>query len=225
MAADDGDPGTPEVVIGHAARAVDAPPVGEEDESAASTTVVTSEPEGSDRRTHLTVPPGGHMHVEGSYRGTESFGPTTGRCPDLDHELGATLTLTDGTVWELDSSYCGTLDGDDWTGLGQFSLTTPSGDTLIGPLTSTATLPTDGEPFALHDQRRDRRLCRGGGLVHPRQPLASTRRGSAGAVRHVHLRHRRHTLDLTLRSRDRGAQPEVTLRAKSTARSSIRSLS
>ncbi len=89
------------------------------------------------------------MHVEGSYSGTESFGPTTGRCPDLDHELGATFTLTDGTVWELDSSYCGTLVGDDWTGLGQFSLTTPSGDTLIGPLTSTATLPTDGEPFTL----------------------------------------------------------------------------
>ena len=149
MAADDGDPGSPEVVIGHAARAVDAPAVVEEDESAASSTVVTAEPEGSDRRTHLTVPPGGSMHVEGSYSGTESFGPTTGRCPDLDHELGATLTLTDGTVWELDSSYCGTLAGDDWTGLGQFSLTTSSGDTLIGPLTSTATLPTDGEPFTL----------------------------------------------------------------------------
>jgi hypothetical protein len=88
-------------------------------------------------------------HVEGTFRGDEQYRPTDGGCPDLDHVLTSTFALTDGTTWAFRAEYCGTLQGDTWSGGGTFGFTTPEADTLTGTFTSSASVTSDGEPYAL----------------------------------------------------------------------------
>jgi hypothetical protein len=89
------------------------------------------------------------IHVEGSYQGTEHYSPTTGGCPDLDHVLVSTFELEDGSTWQYRSEYCGTLDGNHWTGAGTFEFTTPDGDTISGTTSSEAQVPSPGVPLVL----------------------------------------------------------------------------
>ena len=77
-------------------------------------------------------PPPGVVRVEGSFAGTETYAFTDGGCPDLDHVLDATFELSDGTLWQYHTDYCGDLDGEMWSGNGTFTLTTPDGSTLTG---------------------------------------------------------------------------------------------
>ncbi len=163
LAPDDGDPATPEVVVAHATHAVDGPGGEDEPHPPTTSTIVDSEPEvdtdenvvdgpGEETPADVVPPSGataGGIHVEGTYRGDERFGFTAGDCPDLDHELHSTFTLTDGTTWPFQATYCGDLDGDQWSGEGTFTFTTPGGDTITGTLTTAATLPTEGVPYDL----------------------------------------------------------------------------
>jgi hypothetical protein len=84
----------------------------------------------------LPTPVGGTpadvVRITGSFDGTEHYGFTAGACPDLDHVLEATYTLTDGTVWQFRSDYCGDLDGDLWSGWGDVTFTVPGGDVITG---------------------------------------------------------------------------------------------
>ncbi|MGH9229631.1 MAG: hypothetical protein ACRD07_13075 [Acidimicrobiales bacterium] len=88
-------------------------------------------------------------HVEGTFRGTAHFSPTTGRCPTLDHVLDSTFVLSDGSTWRYHADYCGSIVGDLWTGTGTFTFTTSAGDTITGTFDSAARLPSDGEPYEL----------------------------------------------------------------------------
>jgi hypothetical protein len=155
LADDDGDPATPDVVIGHATRAVgdsrDAPaadtPSGE---SPTSTAVDPATPPSAPTTAAPAAPAAGvATHVEGTFRGQEEFRPTDGGCPDLDHVLISTFELTDGTTWDFRADYCGTVNGDDWSGGGTFAFTTPDADTLTGTFTSAASVTSDGEPYVL----------------------------------------------------------------------------
>jgi hypothetical protein len=96
-----------------------------------------------------TAPPVTVEHVEGTYRGTEQFAVTTGRCPTLDHVLDSTFSLSDGSTWRYHSDYCGRLDGTLWTGTGTFTFTTSTGDTITGSFDDSAQVPSEGEPFDL----------------------------------------------------------------------------
>jgi hypothetical protein len=82
----------------------------------------------------------------GSYRGTEHYRLSTQRCDYLDHDLVETFTLADGTTWQFEQRYCGTVDGVLWTGVGTFTITAPDG-TLTGTVHDSATLPSTGEPY------------------------------------------------------------------------------
>jgi hypothetical protein len=73
----------------------------------------------------------------------------TGRCSLVDHRLGETWTLADGTIWQYLNLYCGTVtDGNRWSGTGTFTLTAPDG-TLTGRSTSAASIPSSGVPYHL----------------------------------------------------------------------------
>ena len=87
--------------------------------------------------------------VTGTYAGIDRYTPTDGKCPDLDHVLTLTFELADGSTWSFRSDICGDLDGDLWTGEGDFVLTTTTRDTITGTLHSSAFLPSIGEPFGL----------------------------------------------------------------------------
>ena len=90
------------------------------------------------------------LEFNGRHEGTEHFGLDTARCPFLDHHLDEEFTLTDGTPWHFTSVYCGTIDAAGvWSGTGNFTLTSPAGDTLSGHSTSRAQLPTTGVPYRL----------------------------------------------------------------------------
>jgi hypothetical protein len=152
---DDGDPATPDVVIGHATGAVesrDAPsgdtPIGASPTSTQVDPVIPS----SVPTTVAPAPPAGNgadTAFEGTFRGDEQYRPTDGGCPDLDHVLTSTFALTDGTTWAFRAEYCGTIQGDTWTGGGTFAFTTPDADTLTGTFTSSASVTSDGEPYVL----------------------------------------------------------------------------
>jgi len=151
---DDGDPATPDVVIGHATRGVesrDAPP-GDTPAGASptATQVDPAVPPSAPTTAATTPPPGGAAPaVAGSFRGDEQYRPTDGGCPDLDHVLTSTFELTDGTTWAFRAEYCGTIQGDAWSGGGSFGFTTPDADTLTGTFTSSASVTSDGEPYVL----------------------------------------------------------------------------
>lgn len=152
---DDGDPGTPDVVIGHATRAVHrtgdaASAVAPSGESPTSTQLDPAPPPPAPTVPAPTTPAGGvATHVEGTFRGDEEFRPTDGGCPDLDHVLTSTFELTDGTTWAFRADYCGTLQGEGWSGGGNFGFTTPDAETLTGTFTSSASVTSDGEPYVL----------------------------------------------------------------------------
>jgi hypothetical protein len=153
---DDGDPATPDVVIGHATRAVatsrDASPGDTPTGASPTSTQVDPVIPSSVPTTLAPAPPAGDgadTAFEGTFRGDEQYRPTDGGCPDLDHVLTSTFELTDGTTWAFRAEYCGTIQGDTWTGGGTFGFTTPDADTLTGTFTSSASVTSDGEPYVL----------------------------------------------------------------------------
>jgi hypothetical protein len=85
---------------------------------------------------------------EGAHRGIEHYAPGSGACV-LDHELDSTLEVAGQSTWQYHAEYCGTVNGDLWSGNGTFVITAPDGATLVGTLASSARLPTDGEPYQL----------------------------------------------------------------------------
>ncbi|HET6952169.1 MAG TPA: hypothetical protein VFI47_17440 [Acidimicrobiales bacterium] len=128
--------------------------------------------------------PAGHdpalptTYLTGSYAGSERFGFTTGRCPDLDHTFDATFTLSGGATWAYHADYCGELDGDEWRGEGTFTFTTPPGDTLTGWFTDSATLPSEGEPYDLVITGGTGAYARALGTCHLDNQLVSTGLGA-----------------------------------------------
>ena len=163
LAPDDGDPATPEVVVGHATHAVDGPGAEDEPDPPTTSTIVDPEPEvdtdenvvdgpGEETPADVVPPSGataGGIHVEGTYRGDERFGSTAGDCPDLDHELHSTFTLTDGRPGRSRPPTAATSTETSGAVTGPFTFTTPGGDTITGTLTTAATLPTEGVPYDL----------------------------------------------------------------------------
>jgi hypothetical protein len=93
---------------------------------------------------------GTNVRVAGSFKGTEYWVLTKGRCPDLDHRLDSAFTRTDGMVWQFHADYCGTLDGDHWSGEGTFTFTASDGAILTGVFQSAAKLPSPGVPYTLN---------------------------------------------------------------------------
>lgn len=87
--------------------------------------------------------------VEGTFQGDEVYRATDGTCPSLDHMLVSTFELTDGTAWDFEAVYCGSIEGDQWSGEGTFTFTTPGDATLTGSFTSAASVTSDGEPYEL----------------------------------------------------------------------------
>jgi hypothetical protein len=88
-------------------------------------------------------------HFEGRHSGIERFQLHTKRCPVLDHRLRETFALTDGSTWNFQSHYCGTIDAHDiWTGVGTFVITTTTAS-LSGTVTDSAHLPSLGVPYEL----------------------------------------------------------------------------
>jgi len=94
-------------------------------------------------------PPAGARHFEGSFQGIEHYQLQTKRCPQLDHNLVETFTLSTGGIWTFQNLYCGTItDTNLWTGTGTFLFTAPDG-TFGGDTFSVARVPTAGGPLAL----------------------------------------------------------------------------
>jgi len=100
----------------------------------------------------LTPPSPPHVtwHFEGRHSGIENFQANTNLCPVLDHRLHETFTLTDGSTWDFQAHYCGTIDTHGvWTGVGSFVITTSWESTLSGTFTDSAQLPSVGVPYEL----------------------------------------------------------------------------
>jgi hypothetical protein len=99
------------------------------------------------------APPPGAQHFAGSYQGIEHYTLQTQRCPQLDHNLIETFTLSSGAIWNFQNLYCGTLtDTNLWHGQGTFSFTA-GGGTFGGDTDVVARVPTAGGPIALHVTR------------------------------------------------------------------------
>ncbi len=114
------------------------------------------------------------VEFNGRHEGTEHFGLDTARCPFLDHHLEEEFTLTDGTPWHFASVYCGTIDAAGvWSGTGNFTLTSPAGDTLSGHSTSPAQLPTTGVPYCLDIDGGTRQFTGASGMCSVDEHLSS----------------------------------------------------
>jgi hypothetical protein len=88
--------------------------------------------------------------VDGTYFGVEHFALFTGRCAFLDHHIVGTFSPADGTTWTLHQDYCGTLQGDLWSGVGTLSLTAPDGAMITGTVTETnIQVPSPGVPYTV----------------------------------------------------------------------------
>jgi hypothetical protein len=108
--------------------------------------VVPAAPDDVTAEPAVETPPG-VVRAAGSYAGMEHYTFTDGACPDLDHVLDMTYTLTDGTTWQFHGEYCGDLEGELWSGLGEFSLTVPDGDVITGVIdVGWVVVPTSGGP-------------------------------------------------------------------------------
>jgi hypothetical protein len=92
---------------------------------------------------------GATERLQGTYRGNERYSMYTGRCAYLAHDLQARFEVENRGSWQYQAKYCGTVDGDLWTGEGTFTLTDPDGATLTGTFASSARLPSSGEPYEL----------------------------------------------------------------------------
>jgi hypothetical protein len=90
------------------------------------------------------------VRVRGTYRGLEHFELFTGPCSFMSHVLESTFEVDGGAAWRFHSDYCGTIDGDMWTGSGTFMFTTEDGATISGETSNSARLPSTGEPYDLH---------------------------------------------------------------------------
>lgn len=90
------------------------------------------------------------MTVSGTYSGE---GPILDRypqgCPQMHHRLDASVTLDDGSSWQLRESYCGVNDGRTWRGGGTFEFADTGNDAFRGTFTSSADVPTTGEPYQM----------------------------------------------------------------------------
>jgi hypothetical protein len=94
-------------------------------------------------------PPAGARHFEGSYQGIEHYQLQTKRCPQLDHNLVETFTISTGGIWSFQNLYCGTItDTNLWTGTGTFLFTTSDG-TFGGDTYVVARVPAAGGPLPL----------------------------------------------------------------------------
>jgi hypothetical protein len=88
--------------------------------------------------------------VDGTYFGVEHFALFTGRCAFLDHHIVGTFDVSDGTTWDFHQDYCGTLQGDLWSGVGTFALTAPDGAAITGTVTErNIRVPSPGVPYTL----------------------------------------------------------------------------
>ncbi len=118
--------------------------------STAASTTTTTEPPPAPLPEHVPLPGPPRWHFEGRHAGIEHFVLYSGRCAFLDHHLQETFTLDDGSKWDFDAIYCGTLDANNlWTGVGSFTLTTGPGSTLTGTFTDSAKVPSTGVPYVL----------------------------------------------------------------------------
>jgi hypothetical protein len=87
---------------------------------------------------------------DGSYVGVEHFALFTGRCSFLDHHIVGTFSSSDGTTWTFHQDYCGTLNGDLWSGVGTFALTASDGATISGTVNeSNIKVPSPGVPYTI----------------------------------------------------------------------------
>ena len=159
---------------------------------------------------------------------TRGSGFTAGDGPDLDHELHSTCHPDRRhDRWPFQATYCGDLDGDQWSGRRHVHVHDPGRrhDHRHGSRPPPRSRPS-GVPYDLAITGGTGAYAGATGACsldnHVEPQDGARRSASVGLFR---LRHRGHGLDLILRSRVRGPQPEVTLRAKATARSSMRSLS
>jgi hypothetical protein len=90
------------------------------------------------------------LALAGTHRGIEHFALGTGRCPQIDHHLDETFTLTDGTALTFASAYCGTIDATGrWSGAGTYTLTGAAGSFHGRTISSVAHVPSPGGPYTL----------------------------------------------------------------------------
>jgi hypothetical protein len=100
--------------------------------------------------TPTNEPTTGAPPVDGTYFGVEHFALYAGRCAFLDHHIVGTFSVSDGTTWDFHQDYCGTLQGDLWSGDGTFALTAPDGATISGTVTErNIRVPSPGVPYTL----------------------------------------------------------------------------
>jgi hypothetical protein len=100
--------------------------------------------------TPSSEPTTGAPPVAGTYFGVEHFAAHAGRCAVLDHHIVGTFSVSDGTTWDFRQDYCGTFQGDLWSGDGTFSLTAPDGAAITGTVTErNIRVPSPGVPYTL----------------------------------------------------------------------------
>ncbi|MDQ1510926.1 MAG: hypothetical protein QOG50_2770 [Actinomycetota bacterium] len=100
--------------------------------------------------TPSSEPTTGAPPVAGTYFGVEHFSAHAGRCAVLDHHIVGTFSVSDGTTWDFRQDYCGTFQGDLWSGDGTFSLTAPDGAAITGTVTErNIRIPSPGVPYTL----------------------------------------------------------------------------
>lgn len=88
--------------------------------------------------------------LAGTYAGVEHFALFTGRCSFLDHHIAGTFSPSDGTNWTFHQDYCGTLQGDLWSGVGTFVLTASDGATISGTVNeANIKVPSPGVPYTI----------------------------------------------------------------------------
>ena len=125
----------------------DATSAGASETTAADTTTATHTAVASTPTSELTT---GAPPVDGTYFGVEHFALFTGRCAFLDHHIVGTFSASDGTTWDFHQDYCGTLQGDLWSGVGTFALTAPDGAAITGTVTErNIRVPSPGVPYTL----------------------------------------------------------------------------
>jgi hypothetical protein len=96
------------------------------------------------------APEPGVAHVTGRYVGPSYFMLATTGCPQIHTLWDATFDLATGDTWQFHNDYCGTLEGNLFSGSGPFSFTLANGDTITGrSQTTDVAVPGPGGPTEL----------------------------------------------------------------------------
>jgi hypothetical protein len=100
--------------------------------------------------TTTSAPAAAPLVLAGTHHGVEHFALGTGRCPQIDHHLDETFTLSDGTALAFASVYCGMLDASGgWSGTGTYTLMGTAGSLHGRSVSSVPSVPSSGAPYTL----------------------------------------------------------------------------